>query len=889
MKGLKKLKTIISPRLLLHLYSFIALPLAVIWMIVEPGIEPILAFLSAVIAYVSSFAVSNEPFGDQHTLETKSSRYARNRQITLQNVKTTWIDGFLKNALHKAVYLELDLQLRPDAVTRIFRQPGRLDYKIPPGTPIIDVFHQHGNALLILGSPGAGKTISLLELARDLIEQAEKDNSHPLPLVFNLSSWAEKRLPLSEWLIEELLLQYQVSPKIGRTWVETDQISLLLDGLDEVRSDYRNDCVKVINEFRKEHMIDLVVCSRASDYESLNTQLNLPNAILIQPLTEEQIEAYLGSDNLGMQAVKHTLKHDKALQELASSPLMLSVMALAYRGLRVNELGPLSTTQLRRHHLFNTYIQRMFEHRPGNLIHPQKAIQWLSWIGYQMSKRAQIILHIEKLQPDWIPNTRDKWKYATLTGLITVPIVILLVWLCFSAFIFSLDVIISILAERSATRIGLGIIVVLVGGLLAGLTYGIGFGLEAYNSKIKLVEALDWSTGKAVLALLLTLITGLIGGRISSVIGQEHGWFTGGIFFGILVGFTYWLLRRKKYSFTLIAVRCLAVGIAGAVLFGFIAWLIDDFIDGSLIGLIAGLGYGLLGGLFGSLVFSLESREIEQKLTPNQGIYRSAKNALRVALGSGILGIVAGMLVAAIFFTIGDGKIGELLVAVITKVTGTAHQTTSAFLIFLMVSTIIVGALGFLIVGPIGAMRFGGRPCIWHFAVRAMLVHYDYLPFNLVGFLDDMTERILLHKVGGGYIFIHRMLQEHFATLRKGILLAETRSNEDSLKNPSLENYTFLEQQLGQEARILSENQERKRIKSDLTGDEAFTIRLTLAQIRTLESRTPVIWVKQELRISAELIKCTDKRVKIRLLNNDDPPEFRWVAARNLRFPPLTV
>jgi len=32
-------------------------------------------------------------------------------------------------------------------------------------------------------------------------------------------------------------------------------------------------------------------------------------------------------------------------------------------------------------------------------------------------------------------------------------------------------------------------------------------------------------------------------------------------------------------------------------------------------------------------------------------------------------------------------------------------------------------------------------------------------------FLDYCVDRIFLRRVGGGYIFIHRLLQEHFAVL----------------------------------------------------------------------------------------------------------------------------
>jgi hypothetical protein len=36
-----------------------------------------------------------------------------------------------------------------------------------------------------------------------------------------------------------------------------------------------------------------------------------------------------------------------------------------------------------------------------------------------------------------------------------------------------------------------------------------------------------------------------------------------------------------------------------------------------------------------------------------------------------------------------------------------------------------------------------------------------------VRFLDHAAERILLRKVGGGYIFVHRMLLEYFANLEE--------------------------------------------------------------------------------------------------------------------------
>ena len=45
----------------------------------------------------------------------------------------------------------------------------------------------------------------------------------------------------------------------------------------------------------------------------------------------------------------------------------------------------------------------------------------------------------------------------------------------------------------------------------------------------------------------------------------------------------------------------------------------------------------------------------------------------------------------------------------------------------------------------------------------SLLVRNGSIPWNYVKFLDYAAERILLRKVGGGYIFIHRMLLEYFA------------------------------------------------------------------------------------------------------------------------------
>jgi hypothetical protein len=59
----------------------------------------------------------------------------------------------------------------------------------------------------------------------------------------------------------------------------------------------------------------------------------------------------------------------------------------------------------------------------------------------------------------------------------------------------------------------------------------------------------------------------------------------------------------------------------------------------------------------------------------------------------------------------------------------------------------------------------GGLDFLMHFLLRLFFRQRRSFPFRAVPFLDFAADRILLYKVGGGYVFIHRLLLEHFASL----------------------------------------------------------------------------------------------------------------------------
>jgi Cdc6-like AAA superfamily ATPase len=238
-----------------------------------------------------------QPVINLFTGTSDQQRDLRNRHVMLTAVRKFWVEGVLEHSLHGAALIELGMEEKKEAVhypwDMVLQRPNQPNRQLLPGTKMIDMFDQAGRSLLILGEPGSGKTTMLLELARQTIERAEKDLAQPIPVVFNLSSWAEKQFSLAEWLVEELNTKYQIPKKVAQKWVENDELLLLLDGLDEVAQAQRVACVEAINIFHRNSLMPLVVCSRVADYEKLSAKLSLEQAIVLKSLTVEQVEAYL--------------------------------------------------------------------------------------------------------------------------------------------------------------------------------------------------------------------------------------------------------------------------------------------------------------------------------------------------------------------------------------------------------------------------------------------------------------------------------------------------------------------------------------------------------------------------------------------------------------------
>jgi eukaryotic-like serine/threonine-protein kinase len=552
--------------------------------------------------------------------------------------------------------------------------------------------------------------------------------TQPVPVILNLSTWTNKQQPLAEWLVAELNSKYRLPKKDGQRWLKERRILPLLDGLDEVKLENRAACVEKINQLVTDYGLQgLVVCSRIKDYTDLNVRLAFYRAIYIQPLLPEQVGEYLNRAGEELGSLRTVLQSDEALRSMAQSPLILSIMSLAYQNTSAAALSSpaLSTNEARRQHLFDTYIARMFNRKVGaRAYRDEETKQWISWLAGNMQEHNQTLFLLEGLEPSWLSTRRWKAFYFFVSRFVSGLMIGLIInWTTGSYTVkegvilgFSAGIAIGVidflrfewLRQRIQIRKSLTLqwkvtyvlVMCLISGLIfwllspgqvppaslsLGLLFGLFFGLrgsrQSAENDIEIFEALSWSWHKAV--------TG--------------GWT------GAIVGLSLWLFFALIFDWKIFGP------------------LFDRWLFGAIRILTEGLFSMLLFGLIGAIFNGLHPKIIETKSAPNQGIHLSIRNGIVVGL---VVGLFAWLLSGPVFG-------------------GRGFEPLS------------IGLGYWLLV----ALWYGGFDVIQHYTLRLILLIQGHTPANYARFLDYSVDRIFLQKVGGGYRFIHRLLLEHFAEM----------------------------------------------------------------------------------------------------------------------------
>ena len=384
-------------------------------------------------------------------------------------------------------------------------------------------------------------------------------------------------------------------------------------------------------------------------------------------------------------------------------------------------------------------IRRTFSYRNYSETDTRR---WLASIASRMQAHGETVLRLEQLQPSWFVHRHEYALYVLLSR----AVVGLLVGIAAGALDTALS---SGLPEISAGDIADRFWAPVRWGIVAGISTGIG---TLFNLKTKIRDRLRIKS-----AITTHFVFAIIGALVAMLGLLVY------IGFGRLIGLDYETQHRTVMIMIAVITGLLGVRSIGRS-FGAdiqstetLGWSWNHVIPGVIAGAVVGFGLGcyysfyvtglesslavwarvfvltMVGFVIGGAFHGYVPTARPLASVPNQGIRLSGKRSLIFGV---ILGLISGGAWGiCIGIEKGDGLLG--------------------FRTFLY---------GFVGIYLFAGFWFGGLDVMRHTLLRVMLSFFGYMPLRLVGFLDFAESRLaFLKRDGGGYQFMHRYLQEHFA------------------------------------------------------------------------------------------------------------------------------
>ena len=374
--------------------------------------------------------------------------------------------------------------------------------------------------------------------------------------------------------------------------------------------------------------------------------------------------------------------------------------------------------------MLDSFIEHAFSKVSAQGVLPEQRepiTRFLAWLGVQLRRQNQSGFWIEQIQPGWLDGKGRRWIY----WLFSRGVVGLLIGLILAG-----------TAEVAGTPSGRAAYV--ISGVLAGCVLGLLDGLRFEFSILTRPVANRWqkwlAQGSYALGMGLAagLVFWLVFGQILHI-GQESLRLAAGtaLAYGLVFGAAGWQpdprVDIRPAEGLIWSFAEAKGGILPGLFLGIAAVLVTGLIFASSnpigIWLPFGITYGVLGLLGLLIIAGLRGKQVERKSFPNQGIWLSARNALRAGLP---IGLGAGLL-----YSIRYGLAPGLVVAL-----------RAGFLVF---------------------MIYGTFDVVKHLCLRLILYLFQSIPWRLANYLDDIAALGLLQKAGGGYLFTNRLVQDYFS------------------------------------------------------------------------------------------------------------------------------
>jgi hypothetical protein len=183
--------------------------------------------------------------------------------------------------------------------------------------------------------------------------------------------------------------------------------------------------VEAINQFEEAYRPScLVVCCRRAEYENQAARLRLHDAVCLLPLDEDRVRTYL--DRTGHPDFWNAIHGDPGLLEMARSPLLLTFMSALPNDPDARRWQDAPSAAERRQRLFDAYVS---SHAASATDRPpysrDQTLRWLRRLARMLKEEAQPELLIERMQPDWLESSLQRWFYRAGVIVVSAAAVVL--------------------------------------------------------------------------------------------------------------------------------------------------------------------------------------------------------------------------------------------------------------------------------------------------------------------------------------------------------------------------------------------------------------------------------------------------------------------------------
>ena len=224
--------------------------------------------------------------------------------------------------------------------------------------PVLEVVKRH-RRLLIVGSPGSGKTTLIAHLATRAVQgqlfDGDTERQNVLPFILTVRSFTDSKLSP-----ENIAQLTGCDTKLVKHALTTNRAMLFVDGIDEAPRKIAPQILKSLTQFCKTHpKIPVVITSRPSDTVR-NRKKALSDFVTTELLTmtREEVETFIDkwclaaelsvrkdtktAERKGQESaddLKQRLERSRSIQRLAETPLLATILCIVHRflGQRIPE------------------------------------------------------------------------------------------------------------------------------------------------------------------------------------------------------------------------------------------------------------------------------------------------------------------------------------------------------------------------------------------------------------------------------------------------------------------------------------------------------------------------------------------------------------------------